>query len=98
MYVLDFLKNGEHLYTITSKRGTIVHQQLLEAFEEYNKLLLLQRQRLSFYNPLFVMRVWDLAMSDKFYYADDSFNRAPRGPSRPSDAIVPDRMDVKYLR
>ena len=86
MYVLDFLKDGEHLYTITSKRGTFVHQQLLEAFEEYNKLLLLQRQRLSFYNPVFVMRVWEICVSDKFYYENNSFNS------------VPDRMDVKYLR
>ena len=82
IYVLDFLKDGKQLYTITSKRGTLVHQQLLDAFEEYNKLLLLQRQRLSFYNPVFVLRVWEICISDKFY----SFN------------IVPDRIDVKYLR
>ena len=86
MYVLDFLKNGQHLYTITSKRGTLVHQQLLQAFEEYNKLLLLQRQRLSFYHPEFVLRVWEICISDKFFYDNNSFD------------IVPDRMDVKYLR
>ena len=85
MYVLDFMKNEQHLYTITSKRGTLIHQQLLEAFEEYNKLLLLQRQRLSFYNPIFVMRVWKIAISGKFYYENNSFD------------VVPDRMDVKYL-
>ena len=86
MFVLDFRKNEQHLYTITTKRGTVVHQKLLEAFEEYNKLLFLQRQRLSFFNPIFVMRIWEIAMSDKFYYADNSFS------------IVPDRVDVKYLR
>lgn len=86
MYVLDFLKNGDQLYTITSKRGTLIHQQLLEAFEEYNKLLLLQRQRLSFYNPVFVMKIWQICISDKFFYENNSFSS------------VPDRMDVKYLR
>ena len=86
MYVLDFRKNEQHLYTITSKRGTLVHQQLLGAFEEYNKLLFLQRQRLSFFNPIFVMRIWEICISDKFYYDNNSFD------------IVPDRMDVKYLR
>ena len=82
MYVLDFLKDGDHLYTITSKRGTVVHQQLLQAFEEYNKLLLLQRQRLSFFSPIFVLKVWEICVSDKFFSFD----------------IVPDRVDVKYLR
>ena len=58
MFVLEFKKNGEQLYTIVPKPGSFVHQCLIVAFEDYNNLLF-NRQHLSFFNPVFVQNIRD---------------------------------------
>ena len=86
MYILEFKKNGEHLYTFASRRDTHTHNRLLLIFEDFNKLLLLQRQNLSFFNPQFVEQVRDICIDDPLYYHNFKYH------------ILPDRVDVKYLR
>ena len=86
MYILEFRKNGEHLYTIAPRRDSIVHHHLLGMFDEYNKLLLVQRQHLSFFNPLFVEQVRDVCTYSNGFYNNKNYS------------ITPDRVDVKYLR
>ena len=58
MFILDFKKNGEHIYTIAPRRDSIAHQNLVPVFKEYMHLLY-QRQHLSFFNPMFVKNVRD---------------------------------------
>ena len=58
MFVLEFKKNGDTLYTIVPRPGSSVHQCLIVAFKDYNNLLF-NRQHLSFFNPVFVQNTRD---------------------------------------
>ena len=87
MYVLKFFKDGEELYTVSPDRKSDVHQNLLQIFEEYNKLLLLRGQTLSFFNSLFVRQVRDVCVNSGGAYSLIQFYHK-----------IPDRVDVKYLR
>ena len=86
MFILDFKKNGEHLYTIAPKKNSVVHIHLVDTFKEYSHLLFLQRQRLSFFNPMFVEKVRDICTYSNGFYNNRNYH------------IIPDRVDVRYLR
>ena len=86
MFILEFKKNGEHLYTIAPKRGSIVHHHLLGMLSEYEKLLIVQKQHLSFFNPLFVEQLRDACTYSNGFYNNRNYQ------------VIPDRVDVRYLR
>ena len=86
MFILDFKKNGEYLYTIAPKRDGIVHKYLVKTFLEYQHLLFKQRQHLRFFNPVFVEKVRDSCTYSTGFYNNRNYH------------IMPDRVDVKYLR
>ena len=86
MFILEFKKNGEQLYTIAPKRDSIVHHHLLGMFGEYHKLLIVQRQYLSFFNRLLVEQVCDACTYSNGFYNNKNYN------------VIPDRVDVRYLR
>ena len=86
MFILDFKKNGEHLYSIAPKRNNIVHKHLVDTFQEYSHLLFQQRQHLSFFNPIFVEKVRDTCTYSNGFYNNLNYH------------IIPDRVDVRYLR
>ena len=85
MFVLDFRKNGERLYTIAPRRDTIVHQNLVKGFSD-DMHLLYHRQHLSFYNPVFVENIRDHCSYSQGFFNNLNYH------------IIPDRVDVKYLR
>ena len=86
MFILDFRKNGEHLYTIAPRKDSVVHHHLQGMFGEYHKLLFVQRQHLSFFNLLFVEQVRDACTYSNGFYNNRNYH------------IIPERVDVKYLR
>ena len=85
MFVLEFKKNGKQLYTIVWKPGSSVHQCLIVAFKDYNNLLL-NRQHLSFFNPVFVQTIRDHCTFVNGFYIN------------PNAAVIPDRVDVWFVR
>ena len=86
MFVLEFKKNGEDLYTIAPRRDSVVHHHLLGMFGEYANLLIQKRQHLSFFNPLFVEQVRDACTYSNGFYNNRNYQ------------VIPDRVDVRYLR
>ena len=85
MYVLDFKKNGEHLYTVFPRPGGTTYNILIDELKDYNNLLF-NRQHLSFFNPMFVRRVRDHCSFTPGFYTIQHCN------------VIPDRVDVRYLR
>ena len=85
MFVLEFKKDGEMLYTILPKPCSSVHQCLIVAFKDYNNLLF-NRQYLSFFNPVFVQDIRDHCTFTQGFY------------NNPNATVFPNRVDVRYLR
>ena len=85
MFVLEFKKDGELLYTIVQKPGSSVHQCLIVAFKDYNSLLF-NRQYLSFFNPVFVQTIRDHCTLVNGFYNNSNAS------------VMPDRVDIRYLR
>ena len=85
MFILDFKKKGEHIYTIAPRRDSIVHQNLIIIFKEYMHLLY-KRQHLSFFDPMFVEAVRDQCTFSTGFYNNLNYH------------IIPDRVDVGFLK
>ena len=81
MFVLEFRKDNNYLYTIHARYGTPVYRQLLEVFEEFNAYLFRDNYRLYFHIPSLTQKVWDICIPP------NSWHRA---------YVVPDRVDVRY--
>ena len=85
MYVFDFKKNGAQLYTVVPRPGGTTYNILIDEFKDYNNLLF-NRQHLSFYNKEFVKRVMDHFLFTPGFCNIQYCN------------VIPDRVDVRYLR
>ena len=85
MFVLEFRKDGKILYTIVQRPGSSVHQCLIVAFKDCNNLLF-NRQHLSFFHPGFVQTIRDHCTFTPGFY------------NNPNATVIPDRVDVRYLR
>ena len=82
MYVLDFFKNNNYLYTIRSRRGGHAYEKLLKALEEFNTHLIRDCHKVSFRNRQFVLKIWEICVPINSWYLS---------------CVVPDGVDVEYV-
>ena len=85
MFVLEFRKDGDILYPIVPRPGSSVHQSLIDAFKDYNNLLF-NRQNLSFFHAGFVQTIRDHCTFTPGFY------------NNPNATVIPDRVNVRFLR
>ena len=81
MYVLDFFKNNNYLYTIRSHDHQ-TYGKLLKALEEFNTHLIRDHDKVGFRNQQFVLRIWEICAPMNSWYRV---------------YVVPDGVDVEYV-